>query len=224
MTDGGFRRDKRPRGAPLLPASRPGNAALVLQLRAAHLHLLHDAGGGRHAMPGVRRAGRAHEGGDVRLADARRHGGPGGDLRPDRRQRAGVHRGDGPGGGAVGRARRIGPGAERGPPRTRGRRRRLVASGQRRLPPRQRDPPRLQHVPAVDPGWRLRALRRPLAPAGGVLLGAPLGRGRGAAAEPGLPHGGRLGSGLRPDGGPLPAGAPARGGPAGLVRRACCCC
>ena len=60
---------------------------------------------------------------------------------------------------------------------------RLVSGG---LPPRQRDPPRLQHVPAVDPGRRLRALRRAVAHAGRVLLGAPVGLGRRPAPEPRL--------------------------------------
>ena len=43
----------------------------MLQLRAAHLHGLHDDGGGRRALPGVRARGRLGRGAGVRRLGAR---------------------------------------------------------------------------------------------------------------------------------------------------------
>ena len=197
-----------------------GNAALVLQLRVADLHLLHDAGRGGHAVSGVRGAGWAHPG--VVTPASRMYAASRVPVATfvlvavnvlvflaEMAQGAGVR-------GGVGGSSLVDDGSIDG---AGDRRRRAAAPRDRRVPPRRPAPPRLQHVPALDPGRGARALRGALAMLA-IYFSAPLWGSAGAALlSSGFPHGGGLGRGLRPDGGPLPAGAPARGGPAGRLGR-----
>ena len=148
---GGRRGDQ----AVLLQAPRAGDARVLLGVRAAHLHRLHGLRAGRDSLPGPCREGTGAFSGDFgREARRLRGNGRARDQGPDRAQRARVPDQPRPGieprpdlGPAVREGRAV---REHAVLPGRARRRPVVPADHGRVPAREPDPPRAEHVRALD--------------------------------------------------------------------------